>query len=133
MQLMLAVANVLFFAFHTALILFNVFGWLWRKTRRWNLVTLLLTLFSWTIMGIWYGVGYCICTDWHWQIRRAMGIHETADSYIVLLVQKLSGWTPPTSLANKVAMWIFIVSFLGSASTNLMDSVRARGQVTGPA
>jgi hypothetical protein len=118
---MLAVANIFFFIFHTLLILFNVLGWMWRPTRIWSLGTLLLTLFSWTVMGIWKGAGYCICTDWHWQVRAAMGIHDNADSYIVLLVQKLSGWTPPISLANTVAMWVYIVSFLGSLVTNIID------------
>lgn len=128
---MLAIANVFFFVFHTALILFNVFGWIPATTRRWNLITLLLTLFSWTVLGIWKGAGYCLCTDWHWQIRRAMGIKENADSYIVLLVQKISGWTPPTSLANTVAMWVFIVSFLASVTLNVIDWFRERGKGKG--
>jgi len=127
----LAIANVFFFVFHTALILFNVFGWIPATTRRWNLITLLLTLFSWTVLGIWKGAGYCLCTDWHWQIRRAMGIKENADSYIVLLVQKISGWTPPTSLANTVAMWVFIVSFLASVTLNVIDWFRERGKGKG--
>ena len=61
----LVVLNILFFIFHTSLIVFNVAGWAWRATRRWNLLTLSLTAVSWFAMGLWYGVGYCICTDWH--------------------------------------------------------------------
>ena len=123
---MLATANIFFFIFHTALILFNVFGWIPRATRRWNFVTLLLTLISWTVMGLRYGMGYCICTDWHWQIRHAMGIRDDPDSYIILLTQKLTGWTPATSLANTVAMWTFIVCFAASISLNLRDLSRKR-------
>ncbi len=118
---MLAVLNIGFFVFHTALILFNVFGWIPKKTRKANLACLLLTLAGWTILGIWYGVGYCICTDWHWQVREAMGIKETADSYIVLLVRNLSGWDPPVALANTVAMWTFIAAFTMSIVTNTLD------------
>lgn len=118
---MVAVLNIAFFVFHTVLILFNVFGWIPKKTRRWNLYCLLATLAGWTVLGIWYGVGYCVCTDWHWQVRRAMGIEETADSYIVLLVRNVSGWDPPLSLANNVAMWVFIVSLVMSVTMNVRD------------
>ncbi len=118
---MLAVANVLFFVFHTALIVFNVFGWMHSKTRRWNLLTLGLTLVSWLGMGLVYGAGYCICTDWHWQVREGMGIHETADSYIVLMVRKLSGWDPPIELANTVALWVMVFAVTMSLATNIWD------------
>ncbi|MBI5707465.1 MAG: DUF2784 family protein [Armatimonadetes bacterium] len=63
----LAVGNAAFFVFHTALILFNLFGWVSRKTRKWQLVTLGLTACSWLVFGFWRGWGYCLCTDWHLQ------------------------------------------------------------------
>ena len=40
---MLMAANYLFFIFHNVLIAFNLFGWIWRPTRPWNLLTLALT------------------------------------------------------------------------------------------
>ena len=123
---MLAALNVAFFVFHTALILFNVLGWVPRKTRRWNLLTLLLTLVSWTVMGIWFGRGYCVCTDLHWRVRAAMGIHETADSYLVLLVRTLSGWDPPVPLVNTIAFWCFLFSLTMSVTLNVRDWRRKR-------
>ncbi|MBI1756398.1 MAG: DUF2784 family protein [Fimbriimonas ginsengisoli] len=121
---MLALANVSFFVFHTALILFNVFGWIPQRTRRWNLATLLATLFSWAVMGLWKGMGYCVCTDWHWQVRRAMGIHETASSYLVLLVRNLSGWDPPIDLVNRWALVVFVGSLTASVFLNVRDARR---------
>lgn len=118
---MLPFLNIFFFVFHTALIFFNVLGWIWKATRKWNLATLSLTATSWFLMGIWYGVGYCICTDWHWQVRRAMGIRDTADSYLVLLVQKLTGWNPPISLVNSVALVVFLLSLGMSIGLNVRD------------
>ena len=118
---MLAILNIAFFVFHTVLILFNVFGWAHPKTRRWNLATLLLTLASWVGMGMFYGMGYCICTDWHWQVREAMGIQDTASSYIVLLVRNVSGWEPPVLLANEVAKWVFLSALAMSLALNLRD------------
>lgn len=123
---MLPVLNVAFFAFHSALILFNVFGWIWPKTRRWNLVTLLLTLFSWTVMGLWFGKGYCICTDLHWKVRTAMGIHDHADSYLVLMVRILTGWDPPVAWVNDVAAAIFLLALSLSTGLNARDWRRNR-------
>lgn len=118
---MLAVLNVAFFVFHTALIALNVFGWAWRRTRRLNLAALLLTLFSWTVMGLWFGRGYCVCTDLHWRIRAAMGIQDHADSYLVLLVRVLTGWDPPVALVNGVAAGVFGLCLIASIALNVRD------------
>lgn len=112
--------------FHTALILFNVFGWMHKATRKLNLLTLLITLFSWLAMGMIYGIGYCLCTDWHWQVRARLGIQEDADSYIVLLVRNISGWDPPVALVNTVAMWVFIFALTMSVSLNIRDYLLAK-------
>lgn len=125
---MLATLNIAFFILHTALILFNVFGWIPARTRRWNLATLLLTLGSWVGMGMWKGIGYCVCTDVHWRIRAAMGIHETADSYLVLLVRSLSGWDPPLALVNEVAQWVFLSALAMSVSFNVRDLRRGNAE-----
>src|SRR5579872_1716031 len=119
MAVLLPALNIFFFVFHAALILFNVFGWMWAKTRRWNLFTLLLTAASWGILGLWFGAGYCLVTDLHWRVRAAMGIHETSDSYIVLLTRTLTGWDPPVALANNVALVVFLVSLTGSILLNI--------------
>jgi len=124
-----AALNIFFFVFHTALIVFNVFGWMLKVTRKWNLVTLLLTLFSWLAMGMIYGIGYCLCTDWHWQVRARMGIEEDADSYIVLLVRNISGWDPPVALVNAVAMWVFIFALTMSLSLNIRDYLLSKKSV----
>ncbi len=128
---MLAALNVAFFGFHTVLILFNVFGWIDRRTRPWNLATLLLTLFSWTVMGIWFGKGYCVCTDLHWRVRAAMGIHDHADSYLVLLVRKLTGWDPPVLWVNGVAATVFALALTASVALNVRDRRRMHVQRQG--
>lgn len=126
---LLQALNIGFFVFHTALILFNVFGWIWRRTRRWNLLCLGLTAMSWFLMGIWFGAGYCICTDWHWQVRRALGITGDPDNYIALLVRSLSGWTPDKSLVQPAAAAVFGVSLAASLTLNVRDRLRDRGEV----
>lgn len=111
--------NVAFIVFHTALILFNLFGWIWKRTRRWNLATLLLTAFSWFVMGLWYGWGYCPCTDWHWQVRRTMGYTDMPNSYIKFLVEL---WTGIEVSAYTVDLWtgiLFGLALLASLYVNI--------------
>lgn len=83
--------NILLFVVHTALMAFNMTGWIWKRTRHWHLLTVGATLFSWLVMGAWRGWGYCLCADWHFQIRRSMGIHDGVSSYLQLLVKASTG------------------------------------------
>ncbi len=112
---------MLFFVFHTCLILFNITGWAWRRTRPWNLALLGLTAASWFLMGIWKGTGYCIFTDWHFQVRAALGIHETADNYLQLLCRTLTGYDPAPLLVRQVAALFFGTSVIASGVLNLRD------------
>ena len=113
--------NIFFFLFHSILMVFNCFGWIWKKTRKWNLVTLLLTAGSWFILGIWYGWGYCLCTDWHWQVREHLGYHDQSVSYVHFLVLKLSGINFDIKLVDKVTVIVFIISVLLSFYLNIRD------------
>src|SRR5438105_2429570 len=91
MRLWLHVADGGFIAFHTALVLFNCTGWIWKRTRRLHLISVCLTLFSWLVMGVFFGAGYCVCTDLHWRVREALGVPITEDSYVQFLVRLLTG------------------------------------------
>ena len=69
MKMIYQILDIFFVVFHSSLVLFNLFGWLWRKTRVINLVTLSLTGASWLFLGMIYGSpGYCPLTDWHFNI-----------------------------------------------------------------
>ncbi|PSQ80190.1 MAG: DUF2784 domain-containing protein, partial [Bacteroidetes bacterium QS_1_65_9] len=51
--------DAFFLVFPSSLVLFNGLGWMGRATRRANLATLLATLGSWVVLGLWKGFGYC--------------------------------------------------------------------------
>jgi hypothetical protein len=123
---MLQALNVFFLVFHSALIAFNVAGWAWRPTRRWNLLTLALTAISWFIMGLWFGVGYCVCTDWHMQVRRAMGIHDPESSYVQFLFSHIIGLQIRTESVNLLCGVVFGLAVLLSVSFNIRDGHRSR-------
>lgn len=116
-----AFLNIFFFGFHSAWIVFNLFGWFWRKTRLANLVTLLLTAFSWFILGIWYGFGYCPSTDWHWQVRARLGYPHMPDSYTKFLVDSLTGLDVNAQLVDIFTVVFFLLAFAASAWINLRD------------
>lgn len=121
----LAVLNIFFFVFHTAFTLFNMTGWAFRRTRKWHLFTLLITAASWFILGIWYGWGYCVCTDWHWQVREAMGIHDRSQSYIHFLLLKTTGVNFNPRLVENGTLIVFLVCTLLSVWLNLRDYLKA--------
>jgi Protein of Unknown function (DUF2784) len=115
----LHLANYFFYAFHAVLILFNLLGWLYKKTRKLNLITLLITFASWLLLGIWKGWGYCFLTDWHYSVLRQLGEHELPASYIAFLVQKTTGWLPNASLVNMLTLWLAVLALGCSLWVNL--------------
>ena len=105
------ILDIFFFAFHTVVVLFNIFGWLIPRWRLANLIVLSLTAFSWFILGIWYGWGYCICTDWHWQVREMLGYHDMSTSYIHFLILKITNVDLSVSLVDTVTTIGFFSAF----------------------
>lgn len=104
--------NIFFFVFHTAFTLFNCVGWAFAKTRKLHLVTMLLTVFSWFVLGIWHGWGYCACTEWHWQVREALGYQDRSHSYIHFLLLKLTGKNLDHQLVERATLILFTLSFV---------------------
>ena len=113
---MLVLLDVGFFAFHTLLIAFNMVGWAWRRTRVAHLVVLGLTAFSWFAMGAFHGWGYCLCTDWHFQVRRALGYPVPESSFIQLL-GKAVGLAIGREAANDLAAGVFAAIVVATAIT----------------
>ncbi len=117
--------NIFFFVFHTAFTLFNCAGWAFAKTRKLHLVTMLLTVFSWFVLGIWFGWGYCACTQWHWQVREILGYQDRSHSYIHFLLLKLTGKDFNQQLVERATLIIFLLSF----GFNIMFTLKDRKKV----
>jgi hypothetical protein len=116
---MYAFLDGFFFGFHSAVIVFALFGWLWKKTRVANLIVLSSIAFSWFVLGIWYGFGFCPSTDWHWQIRMRLGHSNMPESYIKFLVDSLSGLDVHAKLVDRLTLIFFMVALMASLMTNL--------------
>jgi hypothetical protein len=120
-------ADIFFVIFHSTLILFNLFGWIWKKTRRINLITLLLTAFSWLFLGLFVGsLGYCPLTDWHFSVLKKLGNTNLSDSYIKYLAERLTGISFDSRLVDNVTLYAFIFALALSLFVNIRSSIRRK-------
>ena len=91
--------------FHSAFVLFVLFGWASPKTRVAHITALLLTLIAWLLLGLYKGtIGYCPLTDWHWDIKRALGEHRMPASFIEYMVEKILGINFSSQLINVLTL-----------------------------
>jgi Protein of Unknown function (DUF2784) len=118
--------NIFFFVFHTLFTLFNMVGWIFPKTRKLHLFTLILTALSWFVLGIWYGWGYCVCTDWHWDVRDKLGYDDRSNSYIHFLILKLTGADLNHRLVEYGTLIVFLLSVVLSIWLNTRDWLQKR-------
>lgn len=115
---MLKLLDLFFTIFHILLILFNLFGWIPKKTRLANLITLILTAGSWTILGIFYGLGYCPLTAWHFRILEKMGKNNLPDSYIKYLIDNFFNTDMNAYTIDILTLIFFFVAFSFSLILN---------------
>ncbi|MBE0679245.1 MAG: DUF2784 domain-containing protein [Bacteroidales bacterium] len=121
------ILDIFFVIFHTSLTLFNMFGWIWKKTRLANLITLALTGGSWLILGMIVGmIGYCPLTDWHFNILYKLGKTDLPISYIKYLADRLTGLDFDQTLVDNVTLYGFIIAVVISSLLNARDYRRKR-------
>lgn len=115
-----------FIVFHSAIILFNLFGWIYKRTRKWNLIVLLLTAGSWYILGIFYGWGYCFLTDWHWRVLGELSVYPPESSYVQYLFRRLLGVIVSADFADMITGTLFFLALAISVIINTRDFLRRR-------
>jgi hypothetical protein len=122
---MYAVLNTFFLVFHASLIAFILTGWIWPRTRRLHLLVMGLTFLSWFGLGLFYGIGYCPCTDWHWQVKRARGETGLPNSYVKYYLDRLTGLSWQQGLVDISVLLIALAALGLSISLNCRDWRRA--------
>jgi hypothetical protein len=119
--------DIFFVLFHTSLIFFNLFGFMWKRTRRLNLVVLLLTGASWSLLGYIVGSpGYCPLTDWHFMILSRLGKTDIPNSYIKYLADRLTGFDFNSSLVDTLTLYVFLAALVISIFFNIRDFRNSR-------
>ncbi len=119
-----------FLVFHSLLILFVLFGWIWKPLRLYNLIVIVLTLASWTILSyILYGdLGYCPFTDWHFQVLRELGHVDLPASYVSYLFQRILNLEPSQTFVDLLTEGLGVVAFVISLVFNIRDLINKRRQ-----
>lgn len=112
--------DLLFLIFHSVLIVFNLFGWIFKPTRKFNLGTLTITFLSWFGLGIFYGIGYCPLTDWHWTVLHKLGVENLPNSYIAYLLNRLLGLSINERLIDTLTAVFFLLALVLSLATNFI-------------
>jgi hypothetical protein len=115
------ILDYFFLVFHLCIVLFNLFGWILKPTRKANLVLLLLTAFSWFGLGIFYGMGYCPFTEWHWQVLERLGSRPVETSYMQYIYRRLFGLSLDSQLVDFLTAASFAAALLASLYFNLRD------------
>jgi len=113
-----------FVVFHSLLIVFNLFGWIWKPLRKANLATLILTGSSWTILGIFYGLGYCPLTDWHWNVLTKIGQEPSTNTYVAYLFQRVLDIHMPDNYADTITFTAYLVALGFAVAVNIFDQRR---------
>ena len=119
--------DIFFVVFHTSLIFFNLFGWIWKGTRKLNLITLSLTGASWLFLGLIVGtLGYCPLTEWHFKILEKLGKTDLPYSYTKYLADRLTGLDINAAVVDNVTLYSFLAAVIFSIFFNVNDYRNSR-------
>jgi hypothetical protein len=120
---MLKLLDIFFTILHLLIIGFNLFGWAWPKARKFHLIFVALTLASWFILGIWYGMGYCPITDWQWNIKEKLGETDLPNSFIKYFADKMTGNNYRAEFIDRVTLITFIAAIALAIYVNFFRKI----------
>jgi hypothetical protein len=122
--------DILLTVAHLVLIGFNLFGWIWQKTRKAHLITVAATAFSWFVLGIWFGWGYCPITDWQWKVKEKLGETDLPNSFIKYYADKISGKDIDPKITDTATLIAFLVVIILTVFLNFFNKQRKRSGKT---
>ena len=123
---MLRLLDLGFILFHSGLVLFNLTGWALARTRHLHLVVISLTVGSWIGLGYFFGFGYCPSTDWHWDVKRALGEKELPISWMKYYADYITGRSWDAGLIDTIVGIVGVGALLLSVSLSIRDYLGRR-------
>ena len=118
MKPLISVLNLLLHGVHLTIIIFSVTGWMIPALRPFHLLLCLLIAFSWLVLGARKGWGYCLVTDWQWNLMRRMGRTDLPSSYMPMLYRFITGHEGDNRRIEMVTRSVFFCSLLASLVVN---------------
>jgi hypothetical protein len=118
---MLQLLDIFLTLVHFVIITFNLFGWIWKKTRRAHLYLVMITAASWLLLGIWFGLGYCPVTDWQWDVKTKLGETNLPNSFIKYYADKIAGKPVSSSVIDLVTAISFAIAAILSVYLNFFN------------
>ena len=119
-MLLFRALNYFFIISHVLIISFVLVGWIWQRTRGLHLLFILMTIFSWVVLGYWFGWGYCFWTDWHWQIRQKLNL-PFPNSFVKFLADWITQRNLDNALVDRWTEIVFCAATVLSFYTNFHD------------
>jgi Protein of Unknown function (DUF2784) len=107
---MLKLLDIFYTCIHLLIIGFNLFGWIWPKTRKLHLIVVTVTLLCWFGLGIWYGWGYCPVTEWQWDVKEKLGETNLPNSFVKYFGDRITGRNFPAPLVDRVTLTSFLLA-----------------------
>lgn len=117
---MLLFLDVLLTILHLSIIIFNLFGWIPKRTRKAHLVCIVLTAASWFFLGIWYGTGYCPVTDWQWKVKTQLGEKNLPQNFVEYYLEKITGYNISSLFVNTLIAVSFGLAVLLTIYVNFI-------------
>lgn len=117
----LVVLDWFFIIFHSLIIVFSLTGWLIKPARLAHVIVLFCITFSWLVLGINHGFGYCFLTEWHWNVKMKLGHYDMPSSYTKYLFTSLTGLDVNTRLID----WATVLGYIFSLLMALIVSLRS--------
>lgn len=106
---------------HLIIIGFNLLAWIYKPTRKLHFWFAMLTLACWTILGIWFGLGYCPITDWQWEVKTQLGEQNLPNSFIKYFADQLTGLNINPDLIDALTLGFFLVAIACSVKLNFFN------------
>ena len=117
---MLKFLDIIFLWLHLIVTSFNLFGWIWKRTRKLHLIVLAATLFSWLVLGFKYGFGYCFLTDWQWEIKMKLGETNLPNSFIKYFFDKYTFLNLSAELVDLITIVSIVLVILIAVYLNFI-------------
>jgi hypothetical protein len=113
---------------HQLIVVFNLFGWIPKATRKAHFISILLTAASWFLLGLWYGIGFCPVTEWQWQVKQQLGETNIPPNFIEYITEKVFRYDfDPGTVSIAIAV-CFALASLASVYVNFMLPRRIQRQ-----